>query len=271
MISFNKILKVLSFNCHGLSSSLGDVKNLCRDYEIIFLQETWLPQDELPILHSIHPQFEGHGTSAMDVSEKVQSGRPHGGIGILLRKNLSHVCSIVDLEDCRLLALKITTVKANLYMVNVYLPYFSHENYDSYMYYLGKLNAIVSDLPSTKIAFLGDFNAHINGIFYKELVNFCQNMNLVISDCKLLGENSKTFTFFSDAHNSTSWLDHVLSSHSMHSCIDSIAVLDKLPCSDHLPVSISFMCNWSKNPLLSTLTREYSNKTCNWSKLPLQI
>ena len=153
------------------------------------------------------------------------------------------------------------------YLVNVYLPYFSHENYDSYMYYLGKLNAIVSYLPSTKIAFLGDFNPHINGIFYKELVNFCQNMNLVISDCKLLGENSKTFTFVSDAHNSTSWLDHVLSSHTMHSCIDSITVLDKLPCSDHLPVSISLVCNWSNNPLLGKLTREYSNKTCNWSKI----
>ena len=203
----------------------------------------------------------------MDVSENVESGRPHGGIGILLRKNLSHVCSIVDLEDCRLLALKITTEKDYLYMVNVYLTYFSHANYDSYMYHLGKLNAIVSDLSSTKIAFLGDFNAHINGIFYKELVNFCQNMNLVISDSKLLGEISKTFTFVSDAHNSTSWLDHVLSSHTMHSCIDSITVLDKLPCSDHLPVSISLVCNWSKNPLLGTLTREYSNKTCNWSKI----
>ena len=78
------------------------------------------------------------------------------------------------------------------------------------MFYLGKLNAIMSDLPSTKITFLGDFNAHINSIFYKELVNFCQNMNFVMSDCTLVSENSKTFTFVSDTHNSTSWLDHLL-------------------------------------------------------------
>ena len=72
------------------------------------------------------------------------------------------------------------------------------------MYYLGKLNAIVPDLPSTKIAFLGDFNAHINDIFDKELLNFCQNISFVMSDCTLLGENSKMFRFVSDAYNLTS-------------------------------------------------------------------
>ena len=71
-------------------------------------------------------------------------------------------------------------------------------------------------------------------------------MNFVMPDCTLLGENSKTFTFVSDEHNSTLWLHYVLSSHAFHGCIDSITVLDKLSCSDHLPVSISLMCNWSK-------------------------
>ena len=76
-------------------------------------------------------------------------------------------------------------------MVKVHLPHFFHEDYDSYMYYLGKLNAIVPDLLSTKIAFLGDFNAHINDIFDKELLNFCQNINFVMSDCTLLGKTAK--------------------------------------------------------------------------------
>ena len=96
------------------------------------------------------------------------------------------------------------------------------------MYYLGKLNAIVPELPSTKIAFRGDFNAHIVHIFDKKLVNCCQNINFVMSDCTLLGENSKMFRFVSDAYNSTTWLDHVLSSHTMHGCIGVITVLDKL-------------------------------------------
>ena len=190
LFTFNRKIKILSFNCHGLSSSLSDIKDLCNECDIIFLQETWLHTDELAILHSIHPQFEGYGTSAMDSQEKVLSGRPYGGIGILWRKNLSHVCKLVNLDDSRLLALRIASGKDSLYLVNVYLPYFSHENYDTYMYYLGRLNAIVSELPSTKISFIGDFNAHINGTFYKELINFCQNMNFVLSDCTLLGENS---------------------------------------------------------------------------------
>ena len=33
-------LKVVSFNCKGLSSSLEEIKTLCKTFDIILLQET---------------------------------------------------------------------------------------------------------------------------------------------------------------------------------------------------------------------------------------
>ena len=42
------------------------------------------------------------------------------------------------------------------------------------------------------------------------------------------------------AHLTTSWLDHVISSHNMNLLVQNLHVLNKLPCSDHLPVVVTF-------------------------------
>ena len=67
----------------------------------------------------------------------------------------------------------------------------------------------------------------------------CENSSLVISDYEIFGRASNTYTYVSDAHNSTSWLDHFICSHSKilddHGCI---YILDKCPSSDHLPVGL---------------------------------
>ena len=49
-------LKVVSFNCRGLSSSLEEIKTLCKTFDIILLQETWLAKQNLEILNSINNQ-----------------------------------------------------------------------------------------------------------------------------------------------------------------------------------------------------------------------
>ena len=54
----------------------------------------------------------------------------------------------------------------------------------------------------------------------------------------LLGRNSDNYTYVSDAHNTTSWLDHIMCSHNMHQHISSLEILKKLAKSDHLPLSI---------------------------------
>ena len=66
------------------------------------------------------------------------------------------------------------------------------------------------------------------------------NLSLVISDCNYYGHNSGMFTHVSDAHDTTSWLDHVLCSQDMQTKLHSIAILDMLPSSDHVPLSFVF-------------------------------
>ena len=47
-------------------SSIHGVLHLCDQYDLIFLQETWLFKHELSILNNLHVQFEAFGCSAID-------------------------------------------------------------------------------------------------------------------------------------------------------------------------------------------------------------
>ena len=60
-----------------------------------------------------------------------------------------------------------------------------------------------------------------------------------MSDYHRYGRSSGQFKYVCDAHNSTSWLYHIIYSHSVHYKIQSIKILDKLPSSDHLPLQMT--------------------------------
>ena len=114
------------------------------------------------------------------------------------------------------------------------------DNYDCYVEYLGKISAILEECTTTKIAIVGDFNAAVSTSFETELLALCESQNFVVSDYQLLGRLSEQFTFVSDAHSTTSWLDHFICSHDLHQRITSLYILDKSPCSDHLPIHAVF-------------------------------
>ena len=102
---------------------------------MVFLQETWLTEQELHILSSIDDRFYAWGTSAMDTSSEVLRGRPYGGTAILWRKDLGG-CSVIDMEDCRLMCLEIFCDNKSLILINVYLPYDSCDNLDDFLFHL---------------------------------------------------------------------------------------------------------------------------------------
>jgi hypothetical protein len=72
---------------------------LCEHYDLIFLQEHWLREEELYCLNSIHPEFTGFGVSAIDISSGFLSGRPYGGVCILWRKLITNYISIERYDD----------------------------------------------------------------------------------------------------------------------------------------------------------------------------
>ena len=85
---------------------------------------------------------------------------------------------------------------------------------------------------------VGDFNSDIlrSSVFGRELTKFFEENDYIIGARRYLPENS--FTFHSDAHDSVSWLDHVICSAAMFTKISSIAVLYNFLTSDHFVLSI---------------------------------
>ena len=110
------------------------------------------------------------GVSAIDSTSSIISGRPFGGVAILIRKKLRQYCNFLFYDDARIIGLELKFLSDNIYLLNVYLPYQCHDNYDAYVEYIGKISAIIEDCSTSKLAIIGDFNAKVGTIFESELI-----------------------------------------------------------------------------------------------------
>jgi exonuclease III len=244
---FNVPIKVSSFNCKNVRSSVEEIRNLCDKSDIVILQETWLNEADITFLTTIHSSFYCTGVSSMRCDQKVLRGRPYGGLGILWRKSIGQCCSVVPYDDPRILGLEVSTDSNRALIVNLYMPYDCSDNEDDFMYYLGKISDIIETHSNSHVFVMGDFNANIKcgnvSSFGKMLKSYCTDENLVIADEKHL--DSDTFTFVSSAHNTCSWLDHVVTTHTGSSLISSIGVMTEFVTSDHIPLfmELDFNCS----------------------------
>ena len=78
-------------------------------------------------------------------------------------------------------------------VLNVYLPHEYNDNYNEFVYYLGKINYIVEEYTSLYAITIGEYNAdiridgqgHVTHRFGSELINFC-NEGFHVMDGRLL-------------------------------------------------------------------------------------
>ena len=219
-----EFLRVSSFNCRNIKSSIDNVRQLCDTNDIIFLQETWLTFEELPMLKSLHADFYADGVTAMDTSSGLLLGRPYGGIAILWRKSIGNCIQIHKYNDSRVMSIEYNNGNRKLLAVNIYMPCDDRStnsaNYDEFIKYLGMMHAIIQDCDISSVYIIGDWNAGFNGnsVFGTELSSFCLEHGYVLSDIDHLGADSGSFTFVSEAHGTTSWIDHCLCTYYSSAC-----------------------------------------------------
>ena len=84
------------------------------------------------------------------------------------------------------------------------------------------------------------------------MLESCTKHELIISDYERFGCISGQFTFVSDAHRTTSWLDHILCTCSFNPYVllSDFCISNKLPISDHLPIgcNVCFDLDSTPNP-----------------------
>ena len=102
---------------------------------------------------------------------------------------------------------------------------------------------------------MGDFNADQNkGAFWPLLNEFIESNSFIINDFSLPID---TFTYLSPAHNSTSWLDHIISTSDLN--ISNISIKYDISLYDHFPLcaDISIPVNTGQLPSFCTLISDF--------------
>jgi exonuclease III len=228
-----------------MKTSVDEIKELCDNNDIVLLQEIRLTEQDIPMLSQVSTEFYYKATTAMNTQNGLILGSPYEGIAIMWRKTLGPSVKAVDYCDSRVLGLEVIAANAKLLILNTYLPCSSSDHLDEFMFYLCKLDNIISTADTHLCMIMGDLNAdlkrdpddNITHLFGRNLLSYCQNEGLIISDYIMLDKS--TSTFFSTVTGKTSWLDHVICTSSMHSLVDSVEVKQDFVSSDHLPISVS--------------------------------
>ena len=186
-------------------------------------------------------------------------------LGILWRKSFGQNCKIVACHDERIMQLELS-ISGNLYnLYNAYLPCDNGSNIEEYREYLTRIIGLLDLNPLSFI--FGDLNANplsSTHRFGKELLKFCNSEKVILSDIVKCSQD--TFTFLSEAHGSVAWLDHIISTHTLHSLIKRIWVEYGYVSSDHFPINVEL--NIPTNRTFSKKQRVTKQDIkVNWSKV----
>ena len=262
-------LRIVSYNCNSVKRAPVQValSNLMDCCDIVALQELRLSKQELPYLNSINQNFFGSGTSNVDLCDGPINGPAHGGVGFLWSKKLGPHVRVVDYNDKRIIGAAITFSTIEMLILNVYLPYECPDNEPEFESCLGKIHAILEDCTTPYVCIVGDFNADLQKREFGKLLNeFCVENLLTVVDASQLPSTS--FTYLSAAHDTTSWLDHVLCNDSTLSAINNLHIRYDLALYDHIPVCFSI----DMKPNIAALNGKVQNEcipqkpNVNWAK-----
>ena len=208
------------------------------------------------------------GETAMDDEVGIRLGRPFGGVAVMWRKSLGTV-NVKRYNDSRLIGIEIRHSGGILFILNVYMPTQSRDNYHDFLEYLQKIQYCIEEAPTNSVMVIGDWNADItsNSNFGNELFRFCEYNNYVSSDINLLDTgNQRIFTYYSEAHQSTSWLDHCISTSPAHNCITDISILHEYIGSDHFPLRVTCSLDYLQKYVIEPPCQTSSiHKIIDWS------
>lgn len=233
-----KDMTMISFNCKSVKRCASFVRQLCIQADIIALQETWLLPHDLPFMQTIHSDFGCAAKSSVDTSKGVLRGRPYGGVALLWNKSKLSRVTIVECQSDRIVGIRVQLAGSDFLIFSVYMPTDDVDNLSEFTTCMAMMNAIRDDIDIPAMYILGDFNAHPSACFGQELFSFCEEQDWVCADVEKLGVDSDTYTFVSEAHGSTRWLDHCVTTKAAWATVASVDVMYDVSWSDHFPLQV---------------------------------
>jgi len=261
-------IRFACYNLHGFNNGSSGLSDLCQFADIIAIEEHWLTPYNLDQLLKLDDDFMCFGWSAMydRISAGFITGRPHGGLGLLIRKSLNVSVSVIEvMSNCRVAAVKISfNNHQSILAFVVYFPCYNKS--DEYVDELGECLgfiekcARISDCDNFII--LGDMNFEcVNGnVGYNLFLSLCEELHLKRAD-DMCGSDID-YTYMQESTGVSSVIDHIFMSVNLVDKVSEYAVCEDIAnLSDHLPVKCVFhnssKCNFSTKPQADVYHRRW--------------
>ena len=257
---YKKTLKIVSFNCNSVKKKVDIIRTLIDNYDIVCLQETFLSKDDVTFIYGLSKDINFHISDCI-FNSSFNSGRPKGGLLTIWKTCYDNVI-IPVISNVNYHAIKIKSVEGDIILFNTYMPY-DDNSVDQLIRYrevLASLSNEIDSNPGCKINIIGDLNADPSRPrLWREITSFCNELYLTVADSSLPDDS---FTYLSPMHDTTSWLDHILSSEPEN--ISNILILHYLSLYDHFPVV--FDLNVELDPSISIHFGVEPNLFVNWNR-----
>ena len=108
---------------------------------------------------------------------------------------------------------------------------------DNYLFYIGKISAIMEGSNTSEFNVLDDFNADIGSSFFIHWDAVCRDDDTIFTDVTSVPATS--FTHFDNGSLTFSWIDHCLCSQTVHGSIREVSIDYNYYDSDLLPLTVS--------------------------------
>ena len=227
-----------SYNCHGFSRTADYVLERLETCDIMGLTETWFRPNELHTIENAiksHPTFQNncknfliYSKSGMQDTDADYSGRPYGGVSVVVKPNRYYTCKEIENLSERIVSIGLYDNENNLTRVIccVYMPYYNgkSDQLELYIETLDMLQAIIDQYASiAPIKIIGDLNTklptshkliknwhrHDNfNVYSNILYDFLCYNGLIAAD--LIGKQPINYTYFCHENETYSWIDHIL-------------------------------------------------------------
>ena len=115
--------------------------------------------------------YKGFGTTGMDTSNSIISGRPYGEVAVLICKSIRKECQIDTTDDSRLLGGTVNTSDMSCYFFYISI---CHTNVMitviCLLNTLEKYPSLIEESVTSNLIVLGDYNTAIDTVLKSELL-----------------------------------------------------------------------------------------------------
>ena len=265
-----------SRNKDFLFSHCDSNKNSIRAIQEHWLKPPYKKHAGVNQLRTLHPDFEGFGTSAMNkaVNCQIVKGRPFGGTGFLYNKKFSKCLKpLLNFSHERVTVMQLETNSSTILLINVYFPYYNTRDLTSYlaMYRetIGFIEHVISLNAGCKFIILGDTNCNIyhHSHPYTRLLREMMVRHNLIScyDLDASFDVNSAFTRSDPKTNSFTLIDFILMSNDLRESVSNIRISTHgNNLSDHNPVEMDLSVQITE---MQTPSDKRLPLYVNWNKL----